>query len=128
MTTTLETTAARQGWVPYAAIASGAGFLLMSVLVFATEDAIDTPAVVLYLGSILLALAAAIGQGARVGGGKGALVAIGLCLAVVAWVMGVGDLLSPLFEQISDKEYVGDQGPIALLGLVLVGLGARARS
>ena len=127
MTTTLDTTITRHSWVPYAAIASGAGLLLMSVLVFATEDDIDTPAVVLYLGSLLLALAAAVGQGIRVGGGKGALVAVGLCLAVVAWVMGVGDLLTPVFEQIKDEEYVGDQGPIAVLGLALVVLGTLGR-
>jgi hypothetical protein len=127
MSTTFETATDRHGWVPYAAMASGAGFLLMSVLVFASKDDIDTPAVVLYLGSILVALAAAIGQGIRVGGGKGALVAVGLCLSVVAWVMGVGDLLAPVFEKINDQEYVGDQGPIAVLGLVLVILGTLGR-
>lgn len=124
-TTSLETT--QRGWVPYTAIASGAGFLLMSVLVFATEDDIGTPAVALYLASIVLALAAAIGQGLQQPRGRKTLVAVGLCLALVAWVMAVGDQLTPLFEQISDKPYVSDQGPIALLGLVLLALGARAR-
>ncbi len=127
MTTTLEPTTTRYGWVPFVAIASGAGFLLMSALVFATKDDIDAPAAAIYLASILLALAAAIGQGLRSKQGRRALVGVGLCLAVVAWVMGVGDLLTPLFEQLSDKEYVSDQGPIALLGLVLVVLGARAK-
>lgn len=127
MTPTLETTVQRPSWVPYAAIAAGAGFLLMSALVFATEDEIGSSAAVIYLASIVLALAAAVGHGIRTGGGRGAMVAVGLCVAVIAWCMGVGDLLTPLFEQISKKEYVSDQGPIALLGLVLVAVGARAR-
>lgn len=128
MTTTVEPTTTRFGWVPYVAITAGAGLLLKAALIFATEGGInESITAVLYLGSLLLALAAAIGQGLRSPNGRRTLVAIGLSVALVAWVMGIGDLLTPLFEQISEREYVGDEGPIGILGLVLVILGARAK-
>ena len=110
-------------WVPYAAVAAGATLLLKAVLVIGTEDA-DTPITpLLYLVGLLLALAAAIGFGLSRRRHR-ALVAVGASLLIVFWVMGIGDLLTPVFEAIKDEEYVGDEGPIALLGLVLLALGA----
>jgi hypothetical protein len=40
--------------------------------------------------------------------------------------MAIGDQLTPLVEVFTKKEYVGDEVPLVLLGLVLLGLGARA--
>jgi hypothetical protein len=109
-------------WVPYVAVAAGATLLLKAVLVIGTEDA-DTPITpLLYLAGLLLALAAAIGFGLSRRRHR-ALIAIGSSLLVVLWVMGIGDLLTPVFEAIKDEEYVGDEGPIALLGLILLALG-----
>jgi peptidoglycan/LPS O-acetylase OafA/YrhL len=119
----------KHNWVPYAAIIAGASLLLMTVLIFTTKDDVsDSVAVPLYLGGLLLALAAAVGTGLRMRRGRRAIVAVGLSMLVVAWAMGIGDLLTPIFEALfGDKEYVGDQGPIGLFGAVLVALGARAK-
>jgi hypothetical protein len=118
----------KHSWVPYAAIAAGASLLVMTVLVFATEDKVsDSTAVPFYFAGLLLGIAAAIGAGLRSRPGRRLLVAVPLAVLVVAWAMGLGDFTAPLFEAVlGDKEYIGDQGPIGLLGAVLLALGARA--
>ena len=119
----------KHSWVPYAAIAAGASLLIMTVLVFATEDDIsEAVAVPFYFAGILLGVAAAIGLGLRSRPGRRVLVAVPLAVLVVAWAMGLGDFTAPLFEAaFGDKEYIGDQGPIGLLGVVLLALGARGK-
>jgi hypothetical protein len=116
-------------WVPYAAIAAGASLLVMTVLVFATEDKVsDATAAPFYLAGLLLAVAAAIGAGLRSRPGRRLLIAVPLVVLIVAWAMGLGDFTTPVFEALfGDKKYVGDQGPIGLLGVVLLALGARAK-
>jgi len=131
MTTTTTATqleTSKHTWVPYAAIAAGAGFVLKFVLIIITEDKVDTAAAVLYLGSLLIAIAAAIGAGLRARHGRRAIVAVALSVGVVAYIMGLGDLLKPLFEAFSDKQYVIDEGMIAVLGVVLLALGAFSKT
>lgn len=125
----LETTRGRHSWVPYITLAAGAVLLLAALVNIASEARVAAPVdAVLHLGGIALALAAAIGTGLRRRRGRRTLTAIGLTLLLLAWIVSVGDLLTPVFELISEQEYVNDEGPFALLGLVLLGLGARSRA
>ena len=43
---------------------------------------------------------------------------------VVAYLMGLGDLLKPLVEPFTDTQYVIDEAMVAFLGVVLLALGA----
>jgi hypothetical protein len=113
-------------WVPYVSVVAGAAFLISSAIVFATDGDEPPVSVALYFGGIALAAAAGIGFGLTRRRGRRALVAVGSVVLVVAWVMGIGDLLTPFFELFSDKEYAGDEGPSVLIGLLLLVLGARA--
>ena len=117
----------KHSWVPYAAIAAGAVLVTKAVIVISSDDEVLTATTGwMYLIGLLLAVAAAVGYAVSRERHR-TLVGIGLVLAIVAWVIGVGDLLTPAFELFSDSEYLGDEGPIALLGLVLLALGARAK-
>lgn len=117
----------KHSWVPYVAIAAGAVLLVKAVIVISSDDEALTAATGwMYLAGLLLAVAAAVGY-AISRERRRALVGIGLVVAIVAWVIGVGDLLTPVFELFSDSEYLADEGPIAILGLVLLALGARAK-
>lgn len=114
-------------WVPYVAITAGAALLLKVVLIIASEDTVaDGITGPLYLGSMLLGLAAALGAGLR-RPRRRALAAVGFCVAFVLYVIAFSDAMKPLFESFSDKAYVIDEGPLGLLGLALLALGARAR-
>jgi drug/metabolite transporter (DMT)-like permease len=119
----------KHSWVPYAAVAAGAVLLLKAVLIFGAQgDDFGAVTGVLYLAGLLLALAAAIGFGLQQRRGRRTLVAVAGVVALVAWVIGVGDLTAPAFESVfGDEAYVGDEGPIGLLGVVLLALGARGR-
>jgi len=118
----------RHSWAAYAAVAGGAALLLKAVLIIASEDTVaDGPMVVLYLGGILLGLAAAIGTGLRQRRGRRAGTALGLCLLIVAFVMVLSDGIESAFKVISDAPWVVDEGPIGLLGVILLALGARSR-
>jgi hypothetical protein len=128
-TTPTSADTVHHGWVPYAAIAAGAGLVLMPALVIGTRDEmLQAPTTVLYLGSVVVALAAAVGTGLRAQRGRRALVAVVLCFAVIAWVMALGDLFKPLLSVFGDEDYLLENGPIAMLGLALLLLGARART
>ena len=111
-------------WVPYTTVAAGAALVLMSAVVFASQSDGPDWAVIPYLLGLALAVTAAIGYGVSRRRGRRAVTAVGLAVLVVAWAMGLGDLLTPVFEVFSKEEYVGDQGPIALMGVVLLALGA----
>ena len=116
----------KHSWVPYTAIAAGAVLLAKAVIVISSNDEVLTSATAwMYLVGLLLAVAAAVGHALNRERHR-TLVVIGLVLAIVAWVIGVGDLLTPVFEVFSDSEFLGDEGPIGLLGVVLLVLGARA--
>ncbi len=49
-------------------------------------------------------------------------------MLLAAWIVGLGDTLEPLISRISDAEYVNDEVPILLAGLVLLALAFRAHS
>ncbi len=128
-TTTTDPNAVQvhHSWVPYVAITAGAALLLKVVLIIASEDTVaDGITGPLYLGALLFGLAAAIGAGLR-RERRRALAAIGFCLLLVFYVIGLSDAVKPLFESFSDEAYVIDEGPLGLLGLALLALGARAR-
>lgn len=115
-------------WVPYVAIAAGGMLLLKAVLIIGSGGNDFGPLTgLLYLAGALLALAAAIGTGMRQRIGRRALVGTALTVLVVLWFLGLGDLLTPVFQLFSPEEYVNDEGPIGLIGLVLLALGARAK-
>lgn len=119
----------RHAWVPYVTVAAGALLLLHAVLIFATADtASDSITVSLYLGGLLLALVAAVGTGLRQRKGRRLLVGVACAFGLVAWAMAVGDFLTPVFEAVKDEAWAGDAGPIGVLGVVLLALGARART
>lgn len=119
----------RHSWVPYVAVAAGTAYLLKAVLIIATENTISEGAMaILYLGALVLAVAAAIGAGLRQRRGRRTLVAVAGVLGLLAFVMMGSDLVAPAFEAMSDAPWVGDEGPVGLLGAVLIGLGVRGRS
>ena len=118
----------KHSWVPYVAVAAGAAYVLKVALIWGSGDtANDTVVGVLYISGLLLGIAAAVGTGLRQRRGRRTLVGAGLAVLLVAWVMGIGDYLKPLFELFSDKEYVAVEGPLGLLGVVLMALGARGK-
>jgi hypothetical protein len=112
-------------WVPYVSVAAGAALLISSAITFATDGGEPAVSVALYLGGAALGVAAAIGFGLSRRSGR-AVVAVLAPVLVIAWLMAIGDQLTPLVEVFTKKEYVGDEVPLVLLGLVLLGLGARA--
>jgi hypothetical protein len=78
--------------------------------------------VALYFGGIAVAHAAANRAGQRARRGRRTHVADGLCVALILFIMsGLG---GPVFAAMSDAAWVEDEGPIGLLGLILIGLGA----
>ena len=113
-------------WVPYAAVAAGATLLLGSAITYSRHEDGGAVPIALYFAGLALALVAAIGFGLRQRRGRRALVAVGASLLLVVWVMGLGDQLTPLFEIFSDEQYVSDEGPITILGFVLLAVGALA--
>lgn len=118
-----------RSWPAYAAVVAGAALLLKAVLIIGSENAVaEGPMTALFLGGLLLALAAAIGCGLQQRRGRRALTAVGLSLAVVFYVIGLSDGVGSAFAQLSDAPWVGDEGPVGLLGVVLLALGARGRA
>jgi hypothetical protein len=129
-TTTLETTATtsrsgQHGWAAYAAITAGGALLLKSLLIIGSGDSVPTaPMAVLYLTGIALALAAAVGTGLRQRRGRRAVVGFALFAFVALWIVMLGDALTPIFELFSDEAYVGDEGPVGVLGIALLAFGS----
>ena len=115
-------------WVPYAAVAAGAAYVLKVALIWGSDDtANDTVIGILYFAGLLLGIAAGIGAGLRQRRGRRALVGTVLSVLLVVWVMGLGDVLKPVFAAFSDAGHVAEEGPLLVLGLVLLALGARSR-
>ena len=122
MTTTTRTS---YSWVPYAAIVGGALLLIESALVIGSKDTLaDGPMIAMFDVGHLLALAAAIGVGLQQPRGRRALVAVGLCLAVVAYVVAFSEVVGAVLGVFSDTPWVNDEGPVGVLGAVLLALGA----
>lgn len=119
----------RHTWVPYVAVVAGALLLLKAVLIIGSGNEISEGAMaVLYLGGLLLGLAAAVGAGLRQRKGRRTLVGAGAAFGLLLFVMVLTDGLAGLFSVFSDAEWVADEGPIGLLGVILLALGARAHS
>lgn len=115
-------------WVPYAAVAAGAALLIKAVAIVGSEDQVSSGAMVgLYLGGLLVGLVAAVGAGLRARRGRRTLVGVGLAFLLVAYTMVLSDGVGELFAITSDAPWVADEGPVGLLGLVLLVCGARAR-
>jgi hypothetical protein len=115
---------ARHSWVPFVAAAAGASLLLKAVLIIASGNSIsDGPMGVLYLGGLLLGLAAAIGAGLRRSGVAAKVgVAFGAAVLLLLWIMGLGDSLKPVIGAFSDAQHVKDEVPVGTAGMVLLGL------
>ena len=114
-------------WVPYVTVAAGAAYVLKVALIWGSDDtASDAVVGALYLGGLVLGIAAGIGTGLRQRRGRRAVVAVALPVLLVVWVMGLGDVLKPVFGAFSDAGHVAVEGPLLLLGLVLLALGAWA--
>ncbi|HVF18731.1 MAG TPA: hypothetical protein VNA14_00620 [Mycobacteriales bacterium] len=114
---------ARHTWVPYVAAVAGGILVLKVVLVIASDNqTLDGPmGGVSHLGGVVLGLVAAAGLGLRQPGvGRRIGVGFGAALLWVAWIMGLGDLLTPLIEAFSKAEHVVDEVPIGLGGLTLL--------
>lgn len=131
--TTLTTdapTTVRHSWVPWVAALAGAAYVLKVSLILATDDRISgAPMAVLYLGGLALGLAAAVGAGLRQRGAlRGIGVGFGSAVLLVAWIMGLGEVLEPALATVSDAKHVQEEVPILVAGLVLLGLAWRARS
>ena len=119
---TNSSTVSRHRWVPAVGALAGLALTVKAGLIIGTGDAIaEQPMAILYLSGIAVGVASAIGFGLR--RSRLALrlaVAVGAPLLLVAWIMGLGEVVEPLFHLVSDAQYVRDEGPIGLLGVTLL--------
>lgn len=124
------TTTVRHGWVPVVGALAGAALTVKAGLIIASGDEVsDTSMGVLYVGGLLLGAAAAVGVGLRRHRTWARwATAVGLCLLLVQWVVGLSDALKPVFGAFSDAQHVKDEGGILVLGVVLLGLSLVARA
>jgi len=121
----MDTVRPRHTWVPYIAGLAGAALLLKATLIIAGNPGNDAGGIfaVLYLSGLALVLAAAIGTGLRRRGvGARIGVAVGLSVLLIAWIIGLGDLLKPVIGVFSDAQRVKDEVPIGIAGVVLLAL------
>ena len=112
----------RHTWVPAVAALSGAAFVLDTALVVGFHDRIpDGPMFAMYDVAILLGAIAGVGLGLR-RDHLGARIAVAVVapLLVVAWILGLGEVLEPAVGLFSDRDYVQDEIPVGVLGLVLL--------
>lgn len=122
--------APRHTWVPWVAALAGAALTLKIVLLAAGGEGMsDTPFALLYLSGLALGLAASVGVGLRQ---RGALRSLGLGLGsavlLLAWIMGLGEVLEPLVGVVTSSTTAQEETPILVAGLVLLGLAWSARS
>ena len=123
-------TSPRHTWVPWVAALAGAAFTLKVLLIFASGDGLpDTPVAVLYLSGLALGLIASVGAGLRQPSVlRGVAVGLGCAFLLVAWIMGLGEVLEPVAGLVSDADYVREEAPILVAGLVLLALAWAARA
>jgi len=126
----MTSSTARHTWVPWVAALSGAAYTLKVTLILATDNTMpEAPLGVLYLSALALGLVAAVGAGLRQRAAvRRVAVGFGSALLLVAWIMGLGEVLEPLLAQVSDARHVQEEVPILLAGLMLLGLAWRARA
>lgn len=128
--TAQPTTARRHTWVPYVGAAAGACLLLKAVLIIGSDNAVgDGPMAILYLLGLLLGAVAAVGAGLR-RDRVAVRIAIALTgvVALMLWIMGLGDALKPVVALVSDAPHVKDEVPVGLAGAVLLALSWRGWS
>lgn len=121
----------RHTWVPWVAALAGAAYTLKVTLILASGEGglPDWPYAVLYLSGLALGLAAAVGAGLRQRGVPRSLaVGAGSAVLLVAWIMGLGEVLEPVVAVVSDQTYVQEEVPILVAGLVLLALAWMARA
>ena len=121
---------ARHTWMPYVAAVAGVALLTKGLIAAAQGDeSPDLATAVLYLGGIALGIAAAVGTGLRQPSPlRKVAVGTGLSLLLVAWMIGLGELVEPVITLFTDVESRRQELPIAFAGLVVLGLAWRARS
>lgn len=122
ISTRQSTTTRRHSWVPAVGGLSGAAFVLVCALVLGFHDEFpDGPLIVMYDLAILTGVAAGIGLGLRRRAlGARIAVAVAAPVLVVAWILGLGEVVEPLVAVFSDQQYVQDEVPPGLLGVVLL--------
>ena len=120
----------RHTWVPWVAALAGAAYTLKVSLILASGNGgPDWPYAVLYLAGLALGITAAVGAGLRQPGRlRGVAVGLGSAVLLVAWIMGLGEVLEPVVGVFSDTTYVQEEVPILVAGLVLLALAWWARS
>ena len=108
--------------MPAVGALAGLTLTVKASLIIGTGNAIaEQPMAVLYLSGLALGVAAAVGFGLR----RSPLAlriatAVVAPLLLIAWIMGLGEVVEPLFGLVNDAQYVRDEGPIGLLGVVLL--------
>lgn len=113
----------RRTWVPYVAAAAGTVLVLKAALVIATDDGAPSAMAVLYLVGLLLGLAAAVGAGLRQRGwARSLVVGLGCAALLVLWIMGLGDMITPVVALVTDSQHAQNEMPILLAGLALLGV------
>jgi hypothetical protein len=117
-------------WVPYVAAVAGTALVAKGTLIIASANEVSEGAMaILYLGGIALGVVAAVGAGLRQRRWlRGLLVGIGSALALLLWIMGVGDAIKPVIGLVSSTEHVQVEVPVVLAGLAVMALALRARS
>lgn len=122
--------APRHTWVPAVAALAGAALTLKIVLIAAGGDGMsDTPFAVLYLSGLGLGLAASAGVGLRQRGVLRSLgFGVGSAALLLAWIMGLGEVVEPLVGLVTSSTTAKEEAPILLAGLVLLALAWRARA
>lgn len=120
----------RHTWVPWVAALAGTAYTLKVTLILASGNAgPDWPYALLYLAGLALGLAASVGAGLRQRRPlRGVAVGLGCAVLLVAWIMGLGELLEPVVAVVSDTTYVQEEVPILVAGLALLALAWSARS
>lgn len=125
MTITASTpaTSVRHPWVPAVGALAGAALTVKAALIIGSGGAVgDQPMAVLYLAGIAVSLAAAVGLGLRRRPvWQRIVLAVAAPLLLVAWIIGLGEVLNPVAELFSDEAYVGDELPVGVAGLALLG-------
>jgi hypothetical protein len=113
---------------PVIAIVAGSLLLIKVGLIIATGNTL--PGALeggLYLGGVLLPLAAAPGLAAAILPGASRLARIGLTIAIgvahLFFIMALSDGIGALVENVTDTKYLVDEVPVAVAGLAWVLIG-----
>lgn len=112
----------RHPWVPALGALSGVALTAKAALIIGSGNAVGEQAMaLLYLGGIAVGLVAAVGLGLRRRPvWQRVLVGAAAPLLLVAWIVGLGEILNPVARLFSDAAYVGDELPVGAAGLVLL--------